>query len=252
LTSSIQKYYILVSKGQIKLITSLGQKKFRDKEGLFIAEGPKIISELLGAGFRLYALFSVADFKNPSEKYHKVSNAELQKISSLKTANTSLAIFEIPKREKITGNGLILALDAIRDPGNLGTIIRLCDWFGIGSIICSDDTADCYNPKVVQASMGSIARVAVQYTDLSVFLKSSKRPVYGAVLDGTNIYTTPIPTDAIIVMGNESNGISEAIQTKLTHKITIPQFGTSQETESLNVATATAIILSEYSRPTEK
>lgn len=238
----------MVSKGQIKLISSLGQKKFRDKAGLFVAEGPKIISELREAGLKLHALFSVIDSEDASENVYSITETELQKISALKSPNTSLAIFEIPKPNKINSEGLILVLDAIRDPGNLGTIIRLCDWFGVTQLLCSPDTTDCYNPKVIQATMGSIARVSVHYLNLSEYLEKNTLPVYGAVLNGSNIYTSVMPKNAIVVMGNEANGISEAITARLDHKITIPQFGKTQKTESLNVATATAIVLSEFCR----
>lgn len=238
----------MVSKGQIKLISSLGQKKFRDKAGLFVAEGPKIISELREAGLKLHALFSVIDSEDTSENVYSITETELQKISALKSPNTSLAIFEIPKPNKINSEGLILVLDAIRDPGNLGTIIRLCDWFGVTQLLCSPDTTDCYNPKVIQATMGSIARVSVHYLNLSEYLEKNTLPVYGAVLNGSNIYTSVMPKNAIVVMGNEANGISEAITARLDHKITIPQFGKTQKTESLNVATATAIVLSEFCR----
>jgi TrmH family RNA methyltransferase len=240
----------LVSKSQIKLITSLQKKKFRDKEGLFIAEGPKVISELMNAGLKLHLLFSTVKSESTPENAILITETELQKISVLKTANTSLAIFEIPSQNRKVSEGLILAMDAIRDPGNLGTIIRLCDWFGVTQLVCSMDTADCFNPKVVQATMGSIARVHVQYTNLSAYLKDASLPVYGGVLDGKNIYTSELPKNAIIVLGNEANGISGEIMKRLTHKITIPQFGASHQTESLNVATATAILLSEFNRTT--
>ena len=245
---SLQKYYILVSKSQIKLITSLQQKKYRDKEGLFIAEGPKVISELKAAGLKIHSIFSTEIFEKDSKNYFHISEAELQKISALKTANTSLAVFEIPEQKVNPSDGLVVALDAIRDPGNLGTIIRLCDWFGVTQLICSLDTADCYNPKVVQATMGSIARVNIQYVTLSDYIKTSSLPIYGGVLNGENIYTETLPKQAVVVMGNEANGISEEITALLTHKITIPQFGKEQKTESLNVATATAILLSEFNR----
>ncbi len=241
----------MVSKSQIKFITSLQQKKYRDKEGLFIAEGPKVISELREAGLKLNSFFSSELSEDTSNVFFSITDAELQRISGLKTANKSLAIFEIPKKSTITSEGLILALDAIRDPGNLGTIIRLCDWFGVTELICSLDTADCYNPKVIQATMGSIARVNVHYLNLAEYLFNAPVPIYGGVLNGQNVYDSKMPKKGIIVMGNEANGISEEIIEALTNKITIPQFGTEQKTESLNVATATAILLSEFRRTTE-
>ena len=242
----------MVSKSQIKLITSLQQKKYREKNGLFVAEGPKVIAELQKAGFNLHLLFSKEPTSDAALNVVPVTEIELQKISFLKTANTSLALFEIPKQKNIKPKGLILALDAVRDPGNLGTIIRLCDWFGITQLVCSEDTVDCYNPKVVQATMGSIARIQVNYGSLLEFIKQSELPVFGACMEGVNVYSTTWPTSGILVMGNEANGISEAISGLLHEKITIPQFGEKHDTESLNVATATAILLSEFKRSTGK
>lgn len=238
----------MVSKSQIKLISSLHKKKFRDKEGLFIAEGPKVISELIEAGLEIHSHFSIMTPANAPGHFFDVTAAELKKISTLKTANTAVAIFKISNQKPTASEGLILAMDAIRDPGNLGTIIRLCDWFGVTQLICSLDTVDCFNPKVVQATMGSIARVHIQYCDLSVYLKNATAPIFGGVLNGENIYRSQTPRKAILVLGNEANGISEQIMELVSNKITIPQFGASQKTESLNVATATAILLSEFSR----
>lgn len=244
----IQKYYILVCKSQTKLITSLRQKKYRDQTGLFIAEGPKVIAELLAEGLTLQSLFSTNSFEITAENHFQVTEAELKKISFLKTANTSVAVFEIPEPRLLQDKGLIVALDAVRDPGNLGTIIRLCDWFGVQQLICSEDTTDCFNPKVVQATMGSLARVQVHYISLSEYLDRTALPVFGGFMDGKNVYSEKLPKDGIVVMGNEANGISGAILQKITHKISIPRFGETQKTESLNVATATAILLSEFRR----
>jgi len=244
----IQKYYILVCKSQTKLITSLRLKKYRDQTGLFIAEGPKVIAELLAEGLTLQSLFSTNSFEITAENHFQVTEAELKKISFLKTANTSVAVFEIPEPRLLQDKGLIVALDAVRDPGNLGTIIRLCDWFGVQQLICSEDTTDCFNPKVVQATMGSLARVQVHYISLSEYLDRTALPVFGGFMDGKNVYSEKLPKDGIVVMGNEANGISGAILQKITHKISIPRFGESQKTESLNVATATAILLSEFRR----
>lgn len=243
-----QKYYNLVSKSQTKLITGLQQKKYRDKTGLFMAEGNKIIAELQSEGLKLNSLFTTDESQITSENHFLVTQQELRKISALKTANTAIAIFEkiIPQQTKL--NGLTVALDAVRDPGNLGTIIRLCDWFGIQNLICSNDTVDFYNPKVVQATMGSLARVQIKYVDLATFLNSAEMPIYGGCMEGSNIYSEKLQEASIIVMGNEANGISEEIMKLLTNKITIPRFGESQKTESLNVATATAILLSEFKR----
>lgn len=241
----------MISKGQIKSITGLQQKKYRDKAGLFVAEGPKVIAELKKQGVEMVSFFSILPSEITSEKDQLVTAAELQKISFLKTANTSLAVFKIPSEKPLVSEGLVVALDAVRDPGNLGTIIRLCDWFDVSQLVCSLDTADCYNPKVVQATMGSIARVPVVYTDLSEFIKNTALPVFGGCMEGKNVYKEKLPANAVIVMGNEGKGISSFIEKLLTHTITIPQFGASQDTESLNVATATAILLSEFKRTTE-
>lgn len=238
----------MVSKSQIKLITSLLQKKYREKHGLFVAEGTKIIRELIHASFRIHSLFSIDDSGIENESYQQVSKEELQKISFLKTANTALAIFYIPQPKEFIEKGVIVALDAIRDPGNLGTIIRLCDWYGIGQLVCSLDTVDCFNPKVVQAAMGSTARININYLDLSEFILDSDIPAYGGCMNGDSAYEVDFPEDFIIILGNEANGISEKVMRSLTKKITIPQFGVIQETESLNVATATAILLSEICR----
>ncbi|THF49149.1 RNA methyltransferase [Flavobacterium supellecticarium] len=240
----------MVSKNQIKLITSLQQKKYRKQHELFFAEGIKVIQELLNSNFELYHLFSVeAIFDTlPQNKVTLISEAELKKISALTTPNTCLALFRIPEEKPVVESGLILALDDIRDPGNLGTILRLSDWFGISHVVCSNETVDIYNPKVVQATMGSITRVNVIYTDLEAFLDQTELPVFGTFMDGANIYEQKLPENGIIVMGNEANGISVAIEKHTTERISIPRFGDLQRTESLNVATATAIILSEFKR----
>lgn len=247
----IQKYYILVSKSQTKLITSLQQKKYRGQSGLFVAEGQKVIAELLNEGLKLHSFFSTQASEISAENHFHLTETELKKISFLKTANTSLALFEIPRPKKLQDEGLIVVLDAVRDPGNLGTIIRLCDWFGVQQLICSEDTADCYNPKVVQATMGSLGRVQVHYLSLPEYLEKTKLPIFGGFMDGKNIYSEKLPKEGIVVMGNEANGISKEIIQKITHKITIPRFGKTQKTESLNVATATAILLSEFRRAIE-
>ena len=240
----------MLSKNQIKLITSLQQKKYRKQEQLFFAEGVKVVQELLHSNFELQELFTTKqDFLSVSkDKLHAISEAELKKISALATPNSCLAVFKIPKAKEMKESGLILALDDVRDPGNLGTIIRLCDWFGIETLFCSEETVDIYNPKVVQATMGSISRVNVVYGDLENFLVTTKLTVFGTFMDGKNIYQESLPNDGVIVMGNESNGISEAVEKLVTDRIAVPRFGDLQITESLNVATATAIILSEFKR----
>jgi TrmH family RNA methyltransferase len=240
----------MVSKNQIKLITSLQQKKYRNQEQLFIAEGIKVVQELLNSNFELQDLFTTKKhFLTVSKnKVHAISEVELKKISALTTPNTCLAVFKIPKAKEIIEKGLIVALDDVRDPGNLGTIIRLCDWFGIETLFCSEESVDVYNPKVVQATMGSISRVNVVYGNLEVFLSQTKLPVFGTFMDGKNIYQEKLPKKGIIIMGNEANGISSAVEKLVSERIAIPRFGNLQVTESLNVATATAIMLSEFKR----
>lgn len=240
----------MISKNKIKSITGLKQKKYREKHGFFVGEGPKVISELKQEGIAIDSFFSVNEDETTLENHYHITQTELQKISFLKTANTSLAVFKIPEKKPIENSGLTVVLDAVRDPGNLGTIIRLCDWFGVKQLICSTDTTDCYNPKVVQATMGSLARVAIHYLDVENYLSTVSLPVYGAFMDASNVYKKNLAQDAIIVMGNEANGISSSIEKLISEKITIPQFG-NQTTESLNVATATAILLSEARRFTE-
>lgn len=239
----------MVSKNQIKLITSLQQKKYRKIHQLFIAEGKKVIFELLNADFELAQLYTTDETIFDSKlNAVPISSTELKKISALTSANDCLAVFKIKEIHFPENNNLILALDDIRDPGNMGTIIRLCDWFGIEKIICSNETVDIYNPKVVQATMGSLARVEVIYTHLQEYLTNTSLPIYGTFMDGNAIYQTELAKEGIIIMGNEANGISKEIEKFVTQKISIPRFGSIQATESLNVATATAIILSEFKR----
>ena len=240
----------MVSKNQIKLISSLHQKKHRQTHQLFIAEGIKGIQELLDEHFELDHLYTTqSDFEAvPTKLKTVVSEADLKKISALASPNTCLAVFKMPKVKAINSSGLIVALDDIRDPGNLGTILRLCDWFGIETLFCSEESVDIYNPKVVQATMGSISRVNVVYGNLEAFLSQTKLPVFGTFMDGKNIYEEHLPKDGIIIMGNEANGISSSVEKLVSERIAIPRFGNLQVTESLNVATATAIILSEFKR----
>lgn len=238
----------MLSKNQIKLITRLKQKKYRLQDGVFVAEGVKVINELLQSSLKLNHVFSTVPFNINANLETLVTETELKKISFLTTPNKALALFEIPEIKSINLNTLIVALDAVRDPGNLGTIIRLCDWFGIKELVCSEDTVDCYNPKVIQATMGSITRVNISYVDLETFLKETNETVYGAFMDGDNVYKTTLPNKGVLVMGNEANGISNAIEQLVTKRVSIPRFGDLQATESLNVATATAILLSEFKR----
>ena len=238
----------MVSKNQIKLITSLQLKKFRNQHQLFIAEGVKVIQELLQSNFvleHLYVTDTIFDNVSIAQKTI-IDERELKKISALNTPSSCLAIFKIPPQSKMHENGLLVALDSIRDPGNLGTIIRLCDWFGVKDLVCSEETVDAYNPKVVQASMGSIARVNVNYLDLNNFISSTTLPIFGTFMDGKSIYTQQLPSEGILVFGNEANGISPVLEKNIKNRIAIPRFGNIQKTESLNVATAAAIFLSEF------
>lgn len=239
-----------ISKNQLKVITSLSQKKYREKHGLFIAEGVKVVEELLQSSLKVMQLFALDDYnvKGYENAVTRISEAELKKISKLKSPNKVVGLFQIPDEQQLQHNGFILALDEINDPGNLGTIIRLCDWFGVQQLVCSKNTVDCYNQKVVQASMGSLTRVSIKYLDLEEYLNSTKNPIYIADMQGSNVYSSQLPEEAILVMGNEANGISDEVRAIVQNKISIPRFGDTQETESLNVATATAILLSEFKR----
>ncbi|MCM5663836.1 TrmH family RNA methyltransferase [Galbibacter mesophilus] len=240
----------MVSKSEIKLITSLHQKKYRSKHGLFIAEGVKVVEELLASDFKPYKVYATEEGEEKLEasKLTVVPEGVLKKMSALKSPSSVLAVFYIKAPSKIEEDSLVVALDEVRDPGNLGTIIRLCDWFGISNLVCSATTVDCYNPKVVQATMGSLSRVNIVYTDLEKFLKNTSLPKYAAMMDGENIYKATLPNAAVLVMGNEANGISGNILSTMSNTISIPRFGAMQATESLNVATATAILLSEFKR----
>ncbi len=240
----------MVSKNEIRLITNLSQKKYRKKHQLFVAEGVKIVEELFDSGFEIYKIYILEAYsgKLPLHLCTIINKSELQKLSKLHAANTILAVFKIPDTVVATHTGLQLVLDGIKDPGNLGTIIRLCDWFGISQLICSLDTVDCYNPKVVQATMGSLARINIAYVDIETFLKESQRPIYVSLLEGKNMYKEKLPKEAILIMGNEANGVQESIKNLATHKLTIPRFNEQVKTESLNVAMATAVLLSEFRR----
>jgi TrmH family RNA methyltransferase len=237
-----------LSKNHIKLITSLSQKKYRQKHKLFVVEGVKVVQEFLNSSYELDIVFSSDTDFSSTDKFIEVTDQELKKISSLKNPNKVLAIFKIPNQINPINGGLILALNSINDPGNLGTIIRLCDWFGIEQLVCSNETVDCFNSKVVQASMGSLTRVAVSYLDLKKYLQNASVPIFVADMDGLDVYKTKLPDSAVLVLGNEANGISDEIKQLVTTKITIPRYGAFQQTESLNVATASAILLSEFRR----
>ncbi|MBE7634314.1 RNA methyltransferase [Tenacibaculum finnmarkense] len=239
-----------LSKSNLKLITSLQQKKYRQKHQLFVAEGVKVVAELLKSSVEVAHIFTVdASFEIANNVQSTlISEVELKKISTLKNPNKVLGLFKIPTETARNSANFTLALDEVNDPGNLGTIIRLCDWFGITELVCSKNTVDCYNQKVVQSSMGSLTRVHISYVDLPSYLKETPLAVYTADMDGENIYKASLPEKAVLVMGNEANGISNEIAAIVKHKLTIPRFGDIQKTESLNVATATAILLSEFKR----
>ena len=237
----------MLSKNQVKLIQKLHQKKYRNELNLFIVEGKKSINEFLQAGYTPQLLIATEAFTTnvPQHLITLVSKDELRKVSTLQNPDEGLAVFEQPKHKGILQEGVIVALDNVQDPGNLGTIIRLCDWFGVETLLCNIQTVDCYNPKVVQATMGSLTRVAVHYLDLAAFLTTTALPVYTMDLEGENLYTATFPKDCILILGNEANGISAEVRALSNEVITIPRFSKHQRTESLNVAMAGAIILSE-------
>ncbi len=244
----------MLSKTEVKYIQSLGHKKRRDEERLFIAEGSKMVAELINEApaqiFRLYAteeFFQTHTGIDQIADKHVITEDELQRISLLQTPNQALALIHyFPEQElKNINNGWSLVLDGIRDPGNMGTIIRLADWFGISNIICSPDCADIYNPKVVQATMGSIMRVSIVERDLKSFLAQQKLPVVGAVLGGQKLGSIQFPSSGLLLIGNESKGISNDLLPLLTHQLMIPGFG---QAESLNAAIATGIFLWELKR----
>ena len=242
----------MISKNQVKYIHQLEQKKYRKREGLFVAEGTKVVGDLLKY-HKPEALFATDEWKAPDGiSYTIVTEEELRRISFLQHPQQVLGLFPIPPQTTATsfGGALVLALDGVQDPGNLGTIIRIADWFGIETIICSEDTADAWNPKVIQATMGSIARVNIIYTNLLDFLDTLPPdfPIYGTLLDGENIYSEPLSEEGLIIMGNEGNGISEAVRTKINRKLLIPDFHQGETADSLNVAIATAITCSEFRR----
>jgi len=236
----------MISKNQIKFVRQLEQKKYRRKEGLFVAEGPKVVGDLLRAGFNAQEIYATKEWNSNGKRIQEVTEEELRKVSFLQHPQQVLALFEIPSAKLSSDSTLSLALDDVQDPGNLGTIIRIADWFGISTIYCSENTVDAWSPKVVQATMGSIARVNIVYTDLKELIQNASVPVYGTLLDGQNIYTQELSQEGIIVMGNEGNGISQTIRPLINRKLLIPQF--HEGPESLNVAIATAITCSEFRR----
>lgn len=252
----------MVSKNTIKLIKSLSLKKNRLKENLFLVEGDKNVSEVLGSGFEVEKLIATNKFLvkyNPLIKNAKLvteaTQQEINQASLLTNPQNSIAICSLPNTKKLNEliePGLWIYLDDIQDPGNLGTIIRNCDWFGINHLFCSPQTADLYNPKVIQASMGSFCRVHVYYTPFEPLIKLVSKlemPIFGAFLDGMNIYQQEFPSKALLVMGNEGNGISPEIEMGIEQRIKIPEFNPNPASaESLNVSVAMAIICSEFKR----
>lgn len=228
-----------LNSSRIKLIRSLRDKKFRDEYGLFVVEGEKMVRELCDSGYELEAIY----------REEEIGSAMMERISLCSSASPVLALARIPKRDSRDSQpapGLCLALDSVRDPGNVGTILRSADWFGISRVYLSEDCADIYNPKVVQASMGSLFRVKISVCDVAELcsnFRSVGKDVFGTVLDGEDIYRCELPDEGLIVMGNESRGISEAVRRELSRRLRIPSFGGSRA-ESLNVAIATAVTLS--------
>ena len=244
----------MISKNQIKYIHQLELKKFRKQEGLFIAEGHKVVGDLLKAGYTPKQLFATAEWiaSNPTSQAIEVTNDELTRLSLLQHPQQVLGLFPIPNTQHLSPNTqqLSILLDNVQDPGNLGTIIRIADWFGIDTIFCSEGTVDAWNPKVVQATMGSIARVHLIYIDPQQLFDSlpADYPIYGTFLDGQNIYTETLTPNGLIVMGNEGNGISDAVRARISRKLLIPDFHQGDTADSLNVAIATAITCSEFRR----
>ncbi len=241
----------------MQFVRSLSDKRVRDAERLFIAEGDKLIAEILQSGWRVRNLYALeGHFDSRAER---VSEKEMERISQLKSASSSLAVVEQPRHKSVKSapaGALSLALDGVQNPGNLGTIIRLADWFGVEDIFCSEDCADCFNPKVVQATMGAILRVRVHYLPLADFLARSAKEgtaVYGTMLDGDNIYSAELKPTGVIVMGNEGKGVSAECARSFTHKLLIPSYPPERQgSESLNVAMATGIVCAEFRRQSVK
>ncbi|MBQ0024326.1 MAG: RNA methyltransferase [Bacteroidales bacterium] len=235
----------MISRSETSLIRSLSRKKFRDSEGLFVVEGEKLVQEALDSGYEVVKIFRTSD----------IGEDAMARITMLSSPSPVLAVVRQKPRQEPPepGNDLVLALDSVRDPGNMGTIIRIADWFGIKDIAASEDCVEIYNPKVVQATMGAIFRVNVSYCNLEKYIREVARPsgvpIYGTFLEGDNIYTADLHHSGVIVMGSESNGISYEVEALVSSKIHIPSFAGDRATsESLNVAVATAITCSEFRR----
>lgn len=238
----------MITKSKLKLIKSLNRKKIREEHQLFIVEGYKSIRELLNSGLIAEDILIVSGSHQLDDLEPEIISAkDMNILSNLKTAPGYLAVFKMIQKQELPKTGKIIALDDVKDPGNLGTIIRLADWFGIEHIVCSNETVDVYNSKSVQATMASLARVQVHYTNIKEYLSNSLLPIFPTVMGGTSIYMGTLPEQGIIIMGNESHGISEELLAIGT-PISIPQYGKLQNTESLNVAMATSVILGEWLR----
>ncbi len=243
-----------MTKAEIQLVRALADKRGRTQHGLFVAEGEKLIGELRTSQLRVRKIFALEGvFEGPDVE--TVAPRDMERLSLLKTPSNSLALVEMPHYAldpAALGGALTLALDEVQNPGNLGTIVRLADWFGIGDIVCSEGTADCFNPKVVQATMGAILRVKVHYTDLKRFLEEAVArdiPVYGTFLEGENLYEAPLTPGGIVVMGNEGRGVRPEVAAAATRKLFIPPYPTDRRgSESLNVAMATGIVCAEFRR----
>ena len=240
----------MITRAEILDIKSLATKQGREELGAFIAEGEKLVGEIRNSSLRIRRILQTKPIFSEGEI---ISPKEMERISQLKTANSVLAIVEMPKHKLSLANpakNLVLALDRVQNPGNLGTIIRLADWFGISDIVCSEDSADCFNPKVIQATMGAILRVRVHYTNLPQWLASQHdTKIYGTFLEGENIYSAHLDKSGVIVMGNEGQGISAEVAATVTNKLLIPPYPADRcGSESLNVAVATAVICSEFRR----
>ncbi len=238
-----------MTKNEIQFIRSLHDKSGRTEHGLFLAEGAKLISEIQESNLTIKKIYATDGVNFDAEI---VSPKEMERLSALKSANNSIAVIEIPRYKldaKSLCGKLVLALDEVQNPGNLGTIIRLADWFGVEDIICSPTTTDLYNPKVIQATMGAIARVRVHYTPLVPFLEECDMTIYGTLLDGQNIYDHSLQSSGVIVMGNEGRGLSPEVKSLVNEQLYIPPYpADNSSSESLNVAIATAIICSEFRR----
>ncbi len=244
-----------MTKSEIQLVKSLGDKRARTETGLFVAEGEKLIGELRASKTLRVRKIYCLEGLFVGENVEWIAPREMERISHLKSANNSLALVEIPHYtlcEEELHDELVLALDSVQNPGNLGTIIRLADWFGIKDVVCSPASADLYNPKVVQATMGSILRVRVHYRPLPELLETlsaANMPIYGTMLDGANIYSAPLSKGGVIVMGNEGQGISPDVERLITERLYIPPYpADAASAESLNVSIATAVVCSEFRR----